>query len=213
MGFLAKRLRFEPDDRLVQVAVHPALDALTGAPSTVYVHKVRLSEDDDPAAYAGALTAFVPGVVATFSVVSPEWFETQAILFQVVEEDDHDVQVPALGGPELKFSAPGDSVERACRLLGITTRPDHRVMTWILSDRLLRHKFGRVREYVAGWEASDLVLALLVELATGRSRKDLAIEALVLDEVTDGDVDERRRYFHSLLLGWSSTYDGPEVPA
>lgn len=39
MGLPAKRLALEPGDRLVQVAVHPYLDELTGAP--LFWHVVK----------------------------------------------------------------------------------------------------------------------------------------------------------------------------
>lgn len=213
MGLLAKRLALAPGDRLVQVAVHPYLDELTGAPATVYMHRVSLEEDDDPVAFASALTAFVDGVAATTSIVSPEWYASSCALLQIVEEDDADALIPALGGPDPRFHAPSESVRRACRLLTQTDRTPVHMTSWIFSDRFLRHKFGKARSIVEAWPASDLMLALLGELATGQSRKALAAVADDLGSFLGDPPDGRRAYLHSVLRGWSSTYDGPEVPA
>lgn len=210
MGFLAKRLWPDPGDRLVEVNVLPHIETITAAPTTVYMHQVHLPEDADPVAYAGAFTSFVEGVVATFSSISPEWFSPSCVLLQAVEEDDYDHQIPALGGPELKFSAPGDSVERASQLLGLTRNPDHRVISWTLADWLLRQKFGKARDLVADWTAEDLVLALLVELATGLPRKKLARDAAKLGALSDDPAGERRHLFHTELRNWASRYAGSE---
>lgn len=57
------------------------------------------------------------------------------------------------------------------------------------------------------------MLALLGELATGQSRKALAAVADDLGSLLGDPPDGWRAYLHSVLRGWSSTYDGPEVPA
>lgn len=199
MSYLGGRILVGRDARLTAVSVLPFLKHARWRDGVVVWHRVRFTGGQDEGAAVGALAAFLPAAVCTLTGVEADG-GSWGVVFQCAPQER-----AARHGPQMRtFAAADAAVGRALDLTGVAGN----VRSRSASTSWLADPYNRVGVDVGAWSIAELVVGLLVELATNDDLDRIA--DLAGTNRPGVPTDERIVRMLHRLRDWSTTYEGPE---
>lgn len=188
MSHLGMILDLPEGSRLTGVALHPLTVPSWAQCSTAHLQIVHLPETAEPSATAGALSVFLPELIASIHGTSPDGGSWAAFLMLTYSE-------PRVIPRDAIVLAP---LRRAVNLLGLDGAEARSLP---LTDKALQWAYWQKNtSTVDDWSIDELLLGLLVEL-TDVPLRDAVEFAEGSDEAGPRGRQER---LTSLLESWAS---------